>query len=358
MKFGVCSSGVLLAATTLSASAQSSVSLYGIVDLGVEHLTNVGANGNGLTRMPNLTGSVASRLGLRGAEDLGGGLRAVFNLEAGLGPDSGVLNQGGRMFGRQATVGLQSSWGTFTVGRQSTMLAWALVDGDTLGPGIYSSTSLDSYIAGARVDNSIGWQGTFSNLTLGATYSLGRDSTNCGGESAVDSKDCREWSVLTKYDAPSWGTAFAVDKLWGGAGGTGGLASSALTDTRTVFNGYAKVGASKITAGLIRRNNQGSTTTPKSNLYWIGASYPVTSTFTLDGQIFRLDFKDSANRATLFAARGTYSLSKRTAVYGTVGRIGNDGTLAVSASAGTAAGGAPAAGESQTGVMFGIRHAF
>lgn len=358
MKLRVLSSGVVLAATACAASAQSSVTLYGIVDVGVENLSNVGAGGDSLTRMPNLTGSVPSRFGFRGSEDLGSGLRAVFNLETGFSPDSGVLNQGGRMFGRQANVGLQSSWGTFSVGRQNTMLAWSLVDGDTLGPGIYSSTSLDSYIAGARVDNSIGWRGTFSNLTLGATYSLGRDTTSCVGESAVDSRACREWSVLVKYDAPSWGTAFAIDELRGGAGGAGGLASSALTDTRTVLNGYVKVGASKITAGLIRRDNEGSAATPKSDLYWIGASYPVTSKFTIDGQVFRLDFKDSANQATLFAARGTYSLSKRTAVYGTLGRIGNDGTLALSASAGTAAGAAPAAGESQTGVMLGIRHAF
>ena len=112
-------------------------------------------------------------------------------------------------------------------------------------------------------------------------------------------------------------------------------------------------------AGAMSRAHisEGSVATPKSNLYWIGASYPVTSQFTVDGQIFRLDFKNSANEATLFALRGTYALSKRTAVYGTMGRIGNDGALAISASGG-AAGGAPAAGNSQTGVMFGVRHAF
>lgn len=357
MKFRVLFTLGALAAAASAASAQSTVTLYGIVDAGVEHLTNVGAGGDGLTRMPNLTGSVPSRLGFRGSEDLGGGLRAVFSLETGFSPDSGVLNQGGRMFGRQATVGLQSSWGTFTVGRQNTMYTFVLMDADILGPNIYGSSSLDPYIAGARVDNSIGWRTTFSGVTLGATYSLGRDATNCVGESATDSKACREVSVLAKYDAPVWGVAFGIDELRGGAGGAGGLTSSTLTDKRTVFNGYFKAGAAKIAAGLIRRDNEGSVATPKSNLYWIGASYPVTSQFTLDGQIFRLDFKNSANEATLFALRGTYALSKRTAVYGTLGRISNDGTLAISASGG-AAGGAPAAGNAQTGVMFGVRHAF
>jgi predicted porin len=347
----------VLALAASAASAQSSVTIYGIVDAGVEHLTNVGAGGNGLTRMPNLTGSVPSRIGFRGSEDLGGGLRALFNLETGFSPESGVLNQGGRMFGRQSTVGLQSSWGTFTVGRQNTMLMFSLMDADILGPNIYGSSSLDSYVAGARVDNSIGWRASFSGVTLGATYSLGRDTTNCAGESGADSKACREVSVLAKYDAPAWGVAFAIDQLRGGTGGTGGLTSSTLTDKRSVVNGYFKAGATKVAAGLIRRNNEGSAATPKSDLYWVGASHPVTSLFTLDGQIFRLDFKNSANEATLFALRGTYALSKRTAVYGTLGRIGNDGTLAISASGG-AGGGAPAAGKSQTGVMFGVRHAF
>ncbi len=358
MKLRVLSTLGVLAAAASGASAQSTVTLYGIVDTGVEHLTNVGAGGDALTRMPNLTGSVPSRIGFRGSEDLGDGLRAVFNLETGFSPESGVLNQGGRMFGRQATVGLQSSWGTFSVGRQNTMLTFGLADADILGPNVYGSSSIDPYIAGARVDNSIGWRKSFSGVTLGATYSLGRDVTNCVGESATDSKACREWSVLAKYDAPAWGAAFAIDELRGGAGGAGGLTSSTLTDKRTILNGYVKLSAAKLSAGLIRRDNEGSVATPKSDLYWIGASYPVTSQFTLDGQIFRLDFKNSANEATLFALRGTYSLSKRTAVYGTLGRIGNDGTLAISASGGTATGGAPAAGNSQTGFMFGIRHAF
>ncbi|WP_347614526.1 porin, partial [Comamonas thiooxydans] len=86
------------------AHAQSSVQIYGIVDTAVETMNNVGATKSSLTRMPNLTGSVPSRLGFRGREDLGGGLSASFTLEMGIGPDSGALNQGGRGFGRQSFV--------------------------------------------------------------------------------------------------------------------------------------------------------------------------------------------------------------------------------------------------------------
>ena len=73
--------------------------------------------------------------------------------------------------------------------------------------------------------------------------------------------------------------------------------------------------------------------------------------------MFKLDYKNSANQATLWALRGTYHLSKRTAVYATAGHISNDGTLALSVS-NAATGGAPVAGGSQTGIGVGVRHSF
>ena len=97
--------------------------------------------------------------------------------------------------------------------------------------------------------------------------------------------------------------------------------------------------------------------TPRSDLWYLGAAYNLTPAFMLDGQLHQLRFKDSDNKATLLGLRGTYSFSKRTAVYATVGHIRNDGSLALSVSGG-APGANPLAGESQTGVMIGMRHAF
>src|SRR5437868_2971195 len=99
-----------LCAVPALASAQS-VTLYGLVDTGIEFLNHAGAGGNTVARMPNLSGTVPSRWGLRGTEDLGGGLKANFVLESGFGADSGSSNQGGRLFGRQAWVGLGNQWG-------------------------------------------------------------------------------------------------------------------------------------------------------------------------------------------------------------------------------------------------------
>ena len=357
--------GLCLYAACGAASAQS-VTIYGVIDAAVEHVTNVGAAGSGLNRMPSFTGSVPSRLGFRGSEDLGDGLRAVFTIEQGFAPDVGTLNQGGRAWGRQSFVGLSGSWGSLTLGRQYTMLLWSILDADILGPNLYSSGSLDSYIPNARADNSIAYRGTFSGLTVGATYSLGRDGvnagpspggTNCPGENAADKKACREWSALVKYDSATWGAALAVDEISGGAGAFAGLTSGALKDTRVSANGYVKLGAAKLAAGLIRRDNDASATTPRSDLWYVGASYPVTPQLSIDGELFQLRFKGSANKATLAAARATYQLSKRTALYATLGHIDNAGALALSVSGG-APGSNPVAGAAQSGLAAGIRHSF
>ena len=353
------------AALCAPAHAQSNVTLYGLVDASVEYLNKVGTSGS-VTRMPALTGGQApSRLGFRGAEDLGGGLKTVFTLEMGFGPDAGGINQGGRGFGRQAFVGLSDSWGTVSLGRQYSMLFWSQLDADLLGPASYGSGSLDSYLPNARVDNALAYKGTFGGFTAGATYSFGRDAvnagpspsgTNCAGENAADSAACRQWSLLAKYDTTNWGAALAVDEIRGGAGAFAGLTSSTMKDRRSTVAGWAKWNDLKLGAGLIARSNDASTTR-RSNLWYVGAAYRITPAFVLDGQVFKLDYKNSDNAATLFALRGTYHLSKRTAVYATAGHIANDGSSALSVS-NAGSGTNPVAGGSQTGVSFGMRHAF
>ncbi|MEK6346000.1 MAG: porin [Burkholderia sp.] len=97
------------------AHAQSSVTLYGIVEDGLVYTNNQkgGANLQATTGATN-----TSRIGFRGTEDLGGGYRAVFTLENGFDDSTGKLGQGGLMFGRTASVGIASPYGTITAGRQ------------------------------------------------------------------------------------------------------------------------------------------------------------------------------------------------------------------------------------------------
>ena len=349
------------AACLLAPPAQGqTVTIYGLLDAGVEYINHVGADRSSLTRMPNLTGSLPSRLGFRGTEDLGGGLKALFALEQGLAIDSGSLGQGGRAFGRTALVGLSGPWGAFTLGRQYTMLYWAVFDADTMGPNVYGLGSLDSYLAGPRADNSMAFRGTYGGLTVGAGYSAGRDlaaPASCAGESATDSTACREMSAMLKYEAGGWGVAAGVDRLYGGAGGGAGLNSSALTDQRVTVNAYARLGAFRFGGGLMRRTNEASPA-PKSDLWFLGVVYSLSPQLALDVAAYKLDSRDTPNDALMLAARATYSLSKRTAVYANLGRISNDGTLALSVSGGSASGAAPTAGATQSGLMMGLRHTF
>ncbi len=358
---------VAAAVCVQSASAQTpSVQLYGLIDTAVEHLSNTGASGQGLTRMPGLTASLPSRWGLRGTEDLGGGLKTTFVLESGFSPDSGVLNQGARLFGRQAFVGLSGAYGTLTLGRHHTMLFWSLFDSDVIGPHAQSMANFDSYIPNARADNSVSYMGKFSGLTLGATYSLGRDAvnagpspagTNCAGENAADSSACREWSAMLKYDTPDWGVGFAFDEQRGGAGAYGGLNRSSLKDRRTVVNGYVKLAGSKFGGGLIRRDNEAVAATPRSDLWYLGVSHPLTPQVTLYAQWVRYDLKNSANDGDLMVVRGTYAFSKRTAVYASLARANNKGAANFAVST-AQVGGNPLPGTDQTGIALGIRHAF
>jgi len=157
--------GLALAGMSATAWAQSSVTLYGIVDTGIEYVSHADAAGDSVVRMPGITGEVPSRWGLRGKEDLGGGLSAIFALESGFNMRSGTLNQGGRLFGRQAWVGLSSPYGNLTFGRQYTMTYWALADADLLGPDIYGGTaSFDQYLPSARSDNTIVYKGELRRL--------------------------------------------------------------------------------------------------------------------------------------------------------------------------------------------------
>jgi len=157
------------------AHAQSSVTLYGILDEGFNFNSNAGGQ-----RLYNLTsgGLQASRWGLRGTEDLGGGLKALFVLENGYDISSGKLGQGGLEFGRQAYVGLSSGVGTFTLGRQYDSVVdyvGFLATGDQWGGAIEAHPGdLDNFNNSYRTNNTIKYtSANHAGLTFGGTYSFG-----------------------------------------------------------------------------------------------------------------------------------------------------------------------------------------
>ena len=360
MKINTIVAGLVICAAA-NVSAQASVTIYGIIDSGVEYINHTGPNNGSLIRMPSITASVPSRFGFRGTEDLGGGTKAFFILENGFGSDTGGLNYGGRTFGRQALVGLSNEYGAISLGRQYNMTFYALLNSDILGPNAYAMSNLDFYLPNTRSDNAIGYLGKFGAWSAGATYSLGRDAagpggpqaTNCGGELAADTRACRQWTAMAKYDAATYGISTSYDRLNGGPNALFGLTNSQFHDDRSTLNGYVQLASLKIGAGLIHRANF-SAASFKSNLIYLGASYPTGGAWVFDGQIGRLDVKDSGNDAVMTAVRATYNMSRRTAAYVTAGQMRNHGASALGVS--------PAAttlsGAIQSGVLVGLRHAF
>lgn len=342
------------------ANAQSNVTLYGIIDTGVAFY-NHAAGGGSFVGLPTLTGEVPSRFGLKGVEDLGDGLKAVFTLENGFQPGTGSLNYGGRLFGRQANVGLSGKWGTVLLGRQNNMTFWSTVNSDVLGPSIFSMAVFDSYLANARSDNAVGYMGDFSGVTVGATYSFGRDSstaggpagTSCPGQVAGNYQACKQYTGLLGYDNQSFGITASYDQMRGNAGAAAPLTSSAYTDSRTIVNSYHKFSWGKVGGGWIHRSLDAGAASRKSDIYFLGVTYLPTVALVLDFQALRYQVKSTSN-ATLIVGRATYLLSKQTAVYATTGWVGNSRTGAVP----VAAAGNVVVGQNQLGTMVGLQHRF
>jgi predicted porin len=180
-----------------NAHAQSSVTLYGVIDEGIDYVNNSG--GHSLWRMRDGTydGVYGSRWGLKGSEDLGGGLSAIFKLEAGFSTENGQSRQGGREFGRQAYVGLShAQFGTVTFGRQYDSVVDYLqpltAPGQLAGPLVHAG-DIDNTDNSFRVDNSVKYASPkIGGFTFGGLYSF--TNTNAPGRGTTGL-----WSVGANY---------------------------------------------------------------------------------------------------------------------------------------------------------------
>ena len=368
-------------AVAAAAPAAPAVTIYGILDVGVEHITNIGAAGKNLTRVPGITATLPSRIGFKLNKEFKPGYAAIGTLEAGFNLDDGTQGQSGtpatsdRIFGRQLFVGLRTPAGSFTFGRQWSMLTQGMRGVDQLGPNIYALGSLDAYLPNSRYDNSLAWQHKFGSVSAGLAYSLGRDTSGgapasgtCAGEqnNIADTQECRAWSAMVRYDSPRFGVAGAIDQVKGGTGATAfffngaapfAFADSGDTDTRTTLGGYANFGDASIGAGWLGRKVDTNATEVESDIYYVTASYKISPVIKIDGGIHRITNDDQDRDATLSAVRAFYTLDKGLDVYGQVGHITNSSKASYGLS-GAGAGTAPAAGESQNGFMAGMRYIF
>jgi len=247
-----------LSAFAGAAHAQSSVTLYGIADAGILYTNNI--KGHSATQLSTAN---SSRFGLMGAEDLGGGLKAIFDLENGYSISNGGLSQGGLLFGRKAFVGLSSTqYGTLTAGRQysasndttSQFASGADWAASGLGYGTRAG-DVDNVDTTNRIANSIKYTSpNFAGVKIGLLYSLG----GVAGDFTRNSV----WDAAVGYtNGPiklGVGYMFTKDPYYATYGnqGNSSSATSAVSATGTnnmasrIFGGYASAGSQGIlTAG-------------------------------------------------------------------------------------------------------------
>jgi predicted porin len=176
-----------LAVVSSAAHAQSSVTLYGTIDTAVAYFSNQkGTHTSGGTFQMESGTLTGDNWGLKGNEDLGGGLSAVFNLQSGFNVNNGAAGQGGRMFGRTAMVGLDDkTYGTVTMGRQYDPLVdliQPLTEDDTYGSSFATPGDIDNYDNSSRVNNSIKYTSpSLFGLQVSAMYAFGGEAGETSG---------------------------------------------------------------------------------------------------------------------------------------------------------------------------------
>src|SRR5690606_17249632 len=193
-----------------AAHAETSVTLYGRVDGGIGYqqfkgsdpVTGESYKGTNTGMANGIMGG--NRWGLKGAEDLGNGLQAVFVLENGFNLNSGTQGSSGRMFDRQATVGLKSSaWGQLDFGRQTSVSSKYLSGiASPFGAdwGQASVGSAFSAINSVRYDNMVLYQTpSFSGLQFGIGYSFNASGNQEFKTSGGDEPNTRAWTTALRY---------------------------------------------------------------------------------------------------------------------------------------------------------------
>jgi len=342
----------VLGAVAGAAQAQSSVTIYGLIDEGVTYSTNVNTAGGAHGSAVQLTSGViqGSRLGFKGVEDLGGGLKAVFNLEAGFKANTGALNGGNSnnnsngLFNRKSVVGLSSDTaGTVLLGRQTDLLddigSYTAVK--DFGNVVGQAHALDR-TEGVRTQNSIRYNSpNFSGFTASAIYGFGGEAgSNTSGQSyglgGIYANG--PLAAFVSYYQSRVGTANATG-VTGSDAGIGnyplvGLLQDGNTALKTGTIGASyQAGPARLYGSWSRSSTQSFTT--EANAYYprikldtfeLGTDYALTAPLHLlasvqYGQLTTGDAigsipKDAKGKLIQLNLGTDYWLSKRTDVYG------------------------------------------
>ncbi|MDR2298959.1 MAG: porin [Comamonas sp.] len=350
----------LIALAVLAASgaamAQSSVTLFGIVDTGIGYVNNSTAN-NGNNYGMSTSGNATSRLGLRGTEDLGGGLKAGFWLEGEIFGDTGGAGAGRTSldFKRESTVRLSGNFGEVRLGRETTPTFRAGLKYD-----LFSATGIGQFMGYKGWSTLGGAYGSDVN-TIRANNMVSYSSPNFSGFTGNISYAFDEKQGLNRvgryiggnvgYDNGPLSVTAAYGTLAGAANGD--------RDEMSIGASY-NFGVAKV-VGLAQqiKYKPESGSSAKYNNYLLGVSAPVGGVGEVKAQYAYYDQKGDNTKAQQLSLGYVHNLSKRTALYGTVAYMKNNKNSELGLQAKNLTDGALSApGKNQTGVQVGIRHAF
>lgn len=326
----------LLALAVLSAfagvaSAQSSVTMYGIIDMNLQRNDPKAANQASTTGV-NSGHQSGSRWGIRGSEDLGGGLSAVFTLEGGYSGDTGLQGQGA-LFGRQVWAGLRGGFGTFALGRVATFSSgtgsfdmFGAVDPFLTGFGISSLGSTFSSAAALRVNNAALWQSpNWGGVRIGAGYSFNATAAEAAGSGNNN-------PVIFTAVNYTGGPLF-VSVTYDRVSPTSAQEATGLTSDQTHIQAGATFDLKfvKLHAAYGKEDNQfalgatGVTNGADSTSWMAGVTVPIGSAALLasyqkrDGDTLTNTIGTSNADRRVWSVGGTYSMSRRTNLYASYG---------------------------------------
>lgn len=318
--------GAVTAAVAATAHAQSSVVLYGIIDDGITYVSNAG--GHALWKLDDGINQ-ASRWGMKGTEDLGGGLKAVFQLENGFSLNSGTASHGGALFGRRAFVGLSSNkFGTLIAGYDYDFIYdyisfYTNVARFAPSYSFHGAYDIDR-LAGEPVSNMVRyetpmWRGFTAGVMYGFTNIVNGFAGTPGGNPRVMSAGIKYSSNGTP-NAP-YSMAAVITKTDGGnaARGVGTMAQVAL-NAKSIYT-VAVAGQARITDALQLNGVYTYTNASQSPLgvvtvgaYELGATYQFTPFFSVGGGFTYVD-QHRLGKYDLYSLGADYRLSRRTDVY-------------------------------------------
>mgnify|MGYP001114661754 CR=1 FL=1 len=345
------------AALPMAAQAQTNVTMYGIADAGVGYVKPDAPGTTGAMRVDSGIMST-SRWGVRGTEDLGGGLSAFFNAEAHWGVDEGVGDTANALsFGRRSFVGLQGGFGQVFLGREYTPAFYANIANDLFGYGMNGST-LAWNVAGLvsiRYSNAIFWNSpNWGGLQIRTAYGKGAVS----GTEYYDSPKKRDnnGEIALMYTG---GAAHANIYYRGGYANTAAGAPTTKIKQYGLGGGY-KFGFGRVVAGFaISDPDNAGAVTDKVKMANLGLGVRAgAGEFLIQAHHVRYtDIGAGTPKANTLGVGYTYPLSKRTTLYATYAKVWNkDGAaLMIRNSANsyaTVADGKPQA------IALGIRHQF